>query len=89
MKQCRILIFGFVQGVGFRHFIRSKAGKLGLTGWVKNLPDGTVEAVIQGDKNSIENLIDLCKKGPFLSEVEEVEVRWDKTIDKFKEFVVR
>ncbi len=86
MKQCRILIFGFVQGVGFRHFVRSKAHKLGLTGWVKNLPDGSVEAVFQGDKSSIEQIIEQCKKGPFLSEVEGVDVQWEQPQQELNAF---
>lgn len=88
MKTCRVFISGFVQGVGFRHFVRSKANELKLTGWVQNLPDGRIEAIFQGSKEKIEQMIKLCKKGPFLSEVEDVEVRWDKVIDKFKEFVI-
>lgn len=88
MNQAHALIFGFVQGVGYRHFIRSKANELGLTGWVKNLPDGSVEAVFQGDKSSIDKVIEHCKKGPFLSEVEGVEVQWESMVDNFKDFMV-
>lgn len=88
MKQCRILILGFVQGVGFRHFIRSKANELRLKGFVQNLPDGSVEAVFQGDKSSIDKIIEQCKKGPFLSEVEGVEVKWESMVDNFKDFMV-
>lgn len=86
MKQCRILIFGFVQGVGFRHFIRSKANELGLTGYVQNLPHGSVEAVFQGDKSSIEKIIEQCKNGPFLSEVENVNVQWESSNETFTSF---
>lgn len=89
MKTCRVFISGFIQGVGFRHFVRSKASELGLTGWVRNLPDGSVEALVQGEKGSIEQLIKQCKKGWFLSNVENVEVQWEETVDKFKDFVIR
>lgn len=89
MKQCRIFISGFVQGVGFRHFIRSKANELDLTGWVKNLPDGSVEALVQGEKSSIKKIIEICKKGPFLSNVENVEVEWQETVDIISDFVIR
>lgn len=86
MKTCRVFISGFVQGVGFRHFVRSKANELGLTGFVHNLPDGRVEAIFQGDKSSIEKIIKHCKKGPFLSEVENVEVKVEDIKKKFGSF---
>lgn len=86
MSQARVFISGFVQGVGFRHFVRSKAIELGLTGFVRNLPDGRVEAVFQGDKSSIEQIIKDCRKGPFLSEVENIDVDWVNTEEKFKSF---
>jgi acylphosphatase len=59
-----IFISGRVQGVGFRHFTKSNAKKLGLTGWVKNLPDGRVEVLIQGSENQISEMLKLLEKGP-------------------------
>lgn len=88
MKSARVLISGFVQGVGFRHFIRSKAVELDLTGWVKNLPDGKVEALFQGAKERIEKMISLCKKGPFLAEVEEVIFNWEETAETYDSFSI-
>ena len=78
MKTAHIFISGFVQGVGFRQFIKNNADKLELTGFVGNLPDGRVEAVFSGSKEKIEEMIKVCKKGPFLSEVENVEVIREK-----------
>lgn len=86
MKQAHIYISGFVQGVGFRHFVRSKANELNLRGWVQNLPDNRVEAVFQGPKETIERIIKECKKGPFLSEVEDINVEWEKMEKKFNSF---
>jgi len=80
MKQAHIFISGFVQGVGFRQFFRHKAKKLGLFGWVKNLPDNRVEAIVQGSKEDIETIILFCKKGPFLSQVDHVEVIWESLV---------
>lgn len=84
-----VFIFGFVQGVGFRQFIKRNAVKLGLTGWVKNLPDNRVEAVLQGRIEEIKKMIDICRKGPFLSEVKDVQVMWgnnqhDGVFEKFR-----
>ena len=84
-----IFISGFVQGVGFRQFIKINADKLKLKGWVRNLSDGRVEAMLQGSKEKIEEIISLCKKGPFLAEVENVEVVWKETKEKLEGFEVR
>lgn len=81
-----VIISGFVQGVGYRQFVKSNARRLGLTGWVTNLPDNRVEAVFQGSKEKIEEIIRLCRKGPFLSEVENVEVEWKETEEEFSDF---
>ncbi len=62
MKQVRLFISGYVQGIGYRQFVKANATRLGLSGWVRNLSDGRVEALIQGDKKKIEEMITLCKK---------------------------
>ena len=86
MKIARVFISGFVQGVGFRQFVKQNALKLGLTGFVKNLPDNRVEAAFQSSassdqeaKEQIEKIIAICEKGPFLSEVKDVVVDWENT----------
>ncbi len=83
---CKVYISGFVQGVGFRRFIKKHARDLGLTGWVKNLPDRRVEALFTGSKEKIEKMIEECRKGAFLSEVENVESEWvrEEKFDSFK-----
>lgn len=72
----RIFISGFVQGVGFRQFVKKNAQKIGLKGWIRNLTDGRVEGVFIGSKDKIEEIIQLCSKGPFLAEVKKVDVMW-------------
>lgn len=95
MKQAHIFISGFVQGVGYRYFVKNNARKLGLTGWVRNLPDGRVEAILQSSSSSdqegekaIEQMIALCRKGPFLAEVRDLEVTWEETNERCKAFDV-
>ncbi len=89
-KQAHVLVSGFVQGVGFRRFIRSKARKQNITGWIKNLPDGRVEAVLQGTEEQIQALFPYLHQGPFFSEVKEVVIEWEEGIDEiFEEFVIR
>ncbi len=72
MKTRRLLIHGRVQGVWFRESMRSEAERLGVTGWVRNQPDGTVEAVIQGSDEAINTLLDWARSGPPLASVTRV-----------------
>lgn len=88
MRTAHVFISGFVQGVGFRQLIKSKALELGLTGWVRNLEDGRIEAMLQGSKENIERMILACKKGPFLSEVDEVNVIWEELGKSFSDFKI-
>lgn len=69
-----VYISGFVQGIGFRQFIKSNAKNLNIKGWVKNLPDSRVEGMFAGEPSNIKKLVELSKKGPFLAEVKKVEV---------------
>ena len=64
MRRVRLTAFGQVQGVFFRASTRDEARKLGLTGWVRNLPDGTVQAEAQGDDEAVGQLLDFCRRGP-------------------------
>ena len=76
-KQAHVWVTGRVQGVFFRAHTRDEARKLGLKGWVRNVPDGRVEAVFQGDPGAIEAAIDWCRTGPPFASVMEVEVTWE------------
>ena len=69
-----LLIYGRVQGVGFRFYMQRKARELGLTGWVRNCRDGSVEAVIQGSAGAVETMIAWARRGPASAVVAGVEV---------------
>jgi len=69
----RLVIRGRVQGVGFRRFVYKQAQQLGVGGWVRNNPDGSVEAEACGDTSTIQLFIAAMHKGPFFSRVDEVE----------------
>jgi len=69
-----LLITGRVQGVGFRFYMQRKARELGLTGWVRNCRDGSVEAAIQGDSGAVETMIAWARRGPPSAVVAEVRV---------------
>lgn len=88
MSQAHLFISGFVQGVGYRQFVKREATKRGITGWVRNVPNNRVEAVLQGAKENIEEVINLCKKGPFLAEVKDVKVSWGKPQEAFSSFEI-
>ncbi len=86
MRRIHVKISGKVQGVGFRYSIYAKALFHGIKGWVKNLDDGKVEAVFEGKDDKILKILEFCKKGPFLANVENFEVNEEeyKGEDKFK-----
>ena len=73
-RAVHLLISGRVQGVWYRASTRDEAVRLGLTGWVRNLPDGRVEAFAQGPPERVQALIDWCWKGPPMARVDEVTV---------------
>lgn len=74
-KRARVLIKGRVQGVFFRAYTRDAAIEAGVAGWVRNLIDGRVEALFEGDQASVDRMIAWCRHGSPLSRVESVEVR--------------
>jgi acylphosphatase len=72
MAAKRLIIAGRVQGVGFRAWMEGEAGRLGVSGWVRNRRDGRLEALVDGDTASVEELLRLCRRGPKLAEVSEI-----------------
>tara|TARA_Y100000310_G_scaffold340504_1_gene436498 strand:+ start:241 stop:585 length:345 start_codon:yes stop_codon:yes gene_type:complete len=89
MKQINIKIYGRVQGVGFRVFVKDKADSLKLKGFVMNRNDGSVLIIAQGVKEKLEELLRAVKKGPTLSKVGDVDVSWGESKEKFRDFKIR
>jgi acylphosphatase len=91
MDQARVHLFieGRVQGVFYRAFTRDVAYKLGLNGWVRNLYDGRVEAIFEGERVTIEQAIKKCSIGPPGASVTDIKVKWETFIGDLKGFVVR
>ena len=83
-----IFISGKVQGVFFRQFIQEKVQELGLVGWVKNLADGRVEVLIEGDREKIDKILIYLKQGPPLSKVEGIDIGYEKYQGEFKDFSI-
>ena len=84
--QARILISGRVQGVCFRMYAEEEAVGRGLTGWIRNLPSGQVETLLEGDKKAIEEMAQWCHKGPPAAKVTRVEVEWETYRGDFNDF---
>ena len=78
MPSFRLLIHGHVQGVFFRDLMRTEAQRLGITGWVRNRRNGTVEAVVQGEEGSVAEMIRWAQHGPQWARVEKVDVAPDQ-----------
>lgn len=86
--RAHVYIEGRVQGVFFRDWTKKRAEELGLTGWVRNLGDGRVEAVFEGPKKFLEKMIGKCKEGPPVANVSHIDVIWEKGIGEFSDFGV-
>ena len=87
-KQMRLKIIGKVQGVFFRAEAAKKALELGVTGWVRNTAEGHVEAVVQGEENSLLKFYEWCEKGPERALVKLVSVKVEDAAEEFKDFLI-
>jgi acylphosphatase len=87
--RARIIIQGLVQGVYFRASTRDEAIRLGVGGWVRNLPDGSVEALFEGEKKKVEEIVGWCYKGPPGAQVIKVDLIWESYKAEFRHFDVR
>jgi acylphosphatase len=88
-ERAHVYVSGQVQGVFFRDSAREKAQQLGLNGWVKNLPDGRVEALIEGPSEGVREMVRWCEQGPSQAEVEEVETKFEASEGDLTSFEVR
>jgi len=89
MKRTRLLISGRVQGVCYRAETWRHARRLQLTGWVRNLRDGRVEAVFEGHGEDVETMVSWCKKGPSLATVTDIEIVDEPLSGHTTEFIIR
>jgi acylphosphatase len=83
------VVHGRVQGVNFRYYTVQAANRLGVTGWVANQWDGTVETVAEGPREKLDQLLTFLHRGPPSAWVERVDVDWQAPTDEFKDFRVR
>ena len=88
MVNVRVHVFvsGIVQGVFFRQNTVRQAQRVGVSGWIRNLFDGRVEAVFEGDSKKVEKLVDYCRKGPVHAKVEKIKVSFEDYKGEFVGF---
>ncbi len=89
MHHLTAYVYGRVQGVTFRYYTQKKARSLGLNGWVRNEPDGSVLVVAEGPKEHLSSLIDFLYQGPDSARVEKVEFSWSESGKMFNKFEIR
>jgi len=85
-RQLEAIVHGFVQGVFFRHNTRIEARRLGLTGTVQNLPDGTVRVIAEGPRDRLDCLLAWLRRGPELAEVKRVDAAWREATARHSDF---
>lgn len=86
MVRAHITVEGRVQGVSFRASTVEAAALHGVLGWVRNKPDGAVEAVLEGEEESVKRLIEWCRTGPPTARVERLNLSWEPFKDEFDDF---
>lgn len=84
----RVLVSGLVQGVAFRAYTREMARTIGVSGWVQNLPDGRVEALVEGEPDRVARMVDWLKKGPPTSRVAEIHVTEETPTGELSSFEI-
>jgi acylphosphatase len=87
--RAHLLVSGRVQGIFFRLETKYKAEIHNVKGWVRNLPDGRVEAVFEGEEEAVKALIEFCKRGPAGARVTNVDLRWENFTGEFDAFKVK
>lgn len=86
LVRATVTISGRVQGVYFRASTKATADNLGITGWVRNLPDGSVKAVFEGPRDAVESIVSWCHQGPPKARVRHVKVEWGRHLGEFQSF---
>ena len=84
-----VFVSGMVQGVFFRVATRYEAMTRNVVGWVRNTSDYRVEAIFEGERGDVENLIDFCRRGPPGARVTQIDAQWEKYTGEFKDFKIR
>jgi acylphosphatase len=84
-----VIVSGIVQGVNYRRFTQMNAVRLGVCGWVRNLPDGRVEGCFEGEASAVAALIDWCRSGPPAGRVDSLDSREEQYTGEYSDFTIR
>jgi acylphosphatase len=87
--RAHVFVSGRVQGVLFRSETKHEAESLDVKGWVRNLSDGRVEAVFEGDEEAVKVMIEFCRRGPLGATVADVALKWENYTGKFDDFNIK
>jgi acylphosphatase len=87
--RAHVYISGRVQGVVFRESMRREAEARGVSGWVRNLPDGRVEAILEGEESDVHRIVQWCSRGPSRARVDDVRSDWEPFAGEFEDFQIR
>jgi len=88
MTRVSVIVHGRVQGVAFRHYTSRRALELKVTGWVRNLPDGAVEGLFEGDGRAVATLVEWCRSGPAAARVDRLDIRDGVYRGEFESFAI-
>jgi acylphosphatase len=88
-SRAHIYVSGNVQGVFYRYETKKQAELYSVNGWAKNLPDGRVECLFEGEKEDIEKLIEFCRQGPPAAYVDDVDIQWEDWKGEFDDFQIK
>lgn len=86
--RAHVQVYGMVQGVYYRVSTKNQAVSLGLTGWVRNCPDGSVETIIEGNKDLVEDMLAWCEEGPVGANVDRLSVDWELYTGEYSTFKI-
>ena len=87
--RAHIFISGLVQGVFFRAYAQREANKRIVKGWVRNLRDGRVEVLVEGEEDAVNKLVEYCRRGSYHARVENVTITWEEYKGDFQDFKIR
>ncbi len=85
----KVIVKGIVQGVNFRYYTQRQAMRIGITGWVRNLPDGSVAGVFEGEEQDVEAMVQWCRQGPPSAEVAELIAQPEEYRGEFSSFSIK
>jgi acylphosphatase len=86
LSRVHVIVSGRVQGVAYRYFVERRAAEIPVTGWVRNLRDGRVEIMAEGEKADLESLLGFLRQGPRMANVDDLDILWEDYRGEYKDF---